>query len=78
MAFPSIKSEIDRDGCPAGERILLQAPVLFNNTPMSLANEANRLVQDFQTTVDSIIFEVDKEHATFENVIKPFVFMENE
>src|SRR6201995_4005948 len=78
MAFPSSTSELVPAGCLASERILPQAPILFNDTAKSLVAETKRLVKDFQTTVDSIVSEVDKEHATFENVIKPFAVMENE
>jgi metallopeptidase MepB len=60
------------------KKALPQAPILFKDTPESLANEAKCLTDKFQAMVNAIVAGINKDHATFENIIKPFAEVENE
>lgn len=62
---------------PTDTKVPPQAPILFNDTSDSLTKEAKALSETFKARVDSIIAKVPKEDATFENVLRAFIQMEN-
>ena len=54
-----------------------QPPPAFDATPVSLIDDAKRIIEISRKVVDEIIANINLDEATFENVILPFINDEN-
>ncbi|OAQ82559.1 metallopeptidase [Purpureocillium lilacinum] len=62
---------------PREQHFAIQVPPLFDATPTSLKEDAERLIATTFATWDSVVSEIQPEHATFDNTIVPIFQDEN-
>lgn len=55
-----------------------QAPLLFNATPVSVIDDAKRMIEKLRSVQDRIVETVQPETATFANTLAPLTQAENE